>query len=122
MSISPNNIEILENKNIIPTSNDKYVISEDYDLIFTDPGLKVLGFIKDRMFIYTNNYISKYTINGNFISRLYIDVEHGTFNDNVPFMYLFNENKLYKVSENLDLEWTVETDDNIPASGSQPSP
>ena len=113
MSISPENIEILENKNIIPTSNDKYVISEDYDLIFADPELKVLGFIKDRMYIYTDNYISKYTINGNFISRLYIKVDHGTFNDNVPFMYLFSENKLYKVSENLELEWTIETDDYI---------
>lgn len=113
MSISPENIEILENKNIIPTSNDKYVISEDYDLIFTDPELKVLGFIKDRMYIYTDNYISKYTVSGNFISRLYIEVEHGTFNDNVPFMYLFYENKLYKVSENLVVEWVVKTEDYI---------
>lgn len=113
MSISPESIKILEDKNIISTSNDKYVLSEDYSMIFTDPGFKVLGFIKDRMFIYTDNYISKYTISGNFISRLYINVEHGTFNDNVPFMYLFNDNKLYKVSQNLELEWTVTTEENI---------
>ena len=94
MSISINDIEVLKDKEIFETSSEKYILSQEYEMIFRDPEFKVLGFIGDFMYTYTDNYITKYTTEGTFISRIMIEVEHGTFNDSVPFMYLFCDNIL----------------------------
>ena len=113
MSISIQDIEVLRDKEIFETSSEKYILSQDYEMIFRDPEFKILGFIDDRMYTYTDGYVTKYTLDGKFISRLSIEVEHGTFNDGVPFMYLFQDNILYKISKNLEMEWAITLDDYI---------
>ena len=113
MSISLNDLEVIKDKEIFETSSEKYILSQEYEMIFRDPEFKVLGFIGDYMYTYTDGYVTKYTVNGAFISRIMMEVEHGTFNDSVPFMYLFCDNILYKVTKNLVLEWSLVLDDYI---------
>ena len=113
MSISINDIEVLKDKEIFETSSEKYILSQEYEMIFRDPEFKILGFIGDFMYTYTDGYITKYTTEGTFISRIMIEVEHGTFNDSVPFMYLFCDNILYKMTKNLEIEWSIVLDDYI---------
>ena len=97
----------------LPTSSDKYFINEEYSMIFRDPEFKILGFIDNFMYVYTDNYVSKYTDNGKLISKIRLEVQHGTFDRNVSYMYLFCDKTVYKVSKNLDIEWEITLDDYI---------
>ena len=113
MSISANEINSLQDKCIINTNNEKYVLSEEFEKLFMDPEFKILGFIEKFMYVYISEYICKYTMDGRLISKLLLNVEHGTFNDNVPFMYVFSDDTVYKVSKNLYIEWSISIGDYI---------
>ncbi|MDD3122074.1 MAG: hypothetical protein PHC62_01000 [Candidatus Izemoplasmatales bacterium] len=113
MAITPNDLQILNNKEIFETSSDKFILSEDYEMIFRDPEFRVLGFIGNNMYTYTEGYVSKYTTDGKFISKIMIEVEHGAFHENAPFMYLFYEYTVYKVTKNLVIEWSITLEDYI---------
>ena len=113
MSISIDDIRILDNKNVFDTNNEKYVISEEFEKLFMDPEFKILGFIEKYMFVYASGYICKYTMDARLISKIYLQTDHGTFCDNVPFMYVFCNNEVHKVTKNLIKEWSVDIGDDI---------
>lgn len=106
-------LHVLENKIVEDTSNKRIKISQEMERSFNDPEFKVLGFIGDKMFIYTDSYVSKYTFDGNLLCRYYVEVTHGTFHDNVPYFFVYKENVLYKFSQNLQLLWFKELEDEI---------
>ena len=58
------NVDEILKDGYLPTSSDKYFINEEYSMIFRDPEFKILGFIDNFMYVYTDNYVSKYTDNG----------------------------------------------------------
>lgn len=107
------NVDEILKDGYLPTSSDKYFINEEYSMIFRDPEFKILGFIDNFMYVYTDNYVSKYTDNGKLISKIRLEIQHGTFDRNVSYMYLFCDKTVYKVSKNLDIEWEITLDDYI---------
>lgn len=113
--INYNDIESLKKQAIYPTSNEKYVLSKRSERVIRSPEYKILGFLNDFCYSYSHYYISKSNLDGVIISNTYIgtDIDHGSFNENVNFMYLYKDKKFYKMDENLNIEWEEELDDYI---------
>lgn len=113
--INYNDIKSLKNQTLYPTSNEKYVLNKRSEKVIRSPEYKILGFLNDFCYSYSNYYITRSNLDGVIISRLYIgdNIDHGSFNENVNFMYLYKDKKVYKVTSNLEVEWELLLDDYI---------
>ena len=112
--ININEIESLQKQSIYPTSNEKYVLTKRSEKVIRSPEYKILGFLHNFCFSFSHDYIVKSNLDGVIISRVYLgDIEYGSFNENVNFMYLYKNKKFYKIDEYLNLEWSIDTDDYI---------
>ena len=113
MAVSVNDITGLKDKKIYETSNEKIVLTKDYEKIIHSPQYTILGFLNGYMYSSTGNYLSKNTINGEVIAEIKIELEHGTFSQNNTFFYAWTCNALYKITQNLEIEWKREFEDTI---------
>ena len=113
MSISLNDINSLKNKKIYQTSNEKIVLTKDYEKIIHSPEYTILGFLNDYMYSSTGTYLVKSTLDGEMIAEIKIELEHATFTQGNTFFYAWINNILYKITQNMEISWSKEFEDDI---------
>lgn len=112
--IKVNDIKSLNNKDIYHTSNEKYVLTKDINKVIYSKEFKILGFLNNYMYTYDGIYITKRTIdNGNDIADIKVDIKHCSFIEGNEYFFAFSDRKIYKISENFDIDWVLEFDINI---------
>lgn len=114
-AISPGDIKsIKDSKYVWSESDDKSkVLKKDFEKIIHSPEYRVLGFLNGYMFASEGIFLSKSTLEGKEIAKISIDVDHGTFYEGCKFFYIWHDNILTKVSQNLEIDWSYEFDLNI---------
>lgn len=114
-AISPSDIKSLkDSKYVWSESEDKSkVLKKDFEKIIHSPEFRVLGFLNGYMFASEGIFLSKSTLDGKEIAKISIDVDHGTFYEGCKFFYVWHDNVLTKVSQNLEIDWSYEFDLNI---------
>lgn len=114
-AISPSDIKSLkDSKYVWSESEDKSkVLKKDFEKIIHSPEFRVLGFLNGYMFASEGIFLSKSTLDGKEIAKISIDVDHGTFYEGCKFFYIWHDNVLTKVSQNLEIDWSYEFDLNI---------
>ena len=113
MAVSVQDIAGLKNKKIYETSNEKVVLSKDFDKIIHSPQYTVLGFMNGYMYASTGLYLVKNTIDGESIAEIKLEVEHATFHEGSKYFYAYIENTVYKITQNMEIEWSKSFEDNI---------
>lgn len=106
-------LNVLKDKIIYATSDDKYVVYEDKEEIVNSVDYKLLGFQNNYSYANSGGYLVKSTLNGDEIAKILLDVDYGVFKENFEYMYFFNERYLYKVTERMEIEWELTFDDYI---------
>lgn len=112
-SIDLDSLDILHNKVVFPTSNDKHVLAQEYETVIREPEYKLLGFLNDYSYSAASGYLTKDNLNGNRIAEILLDIDHGYFFEGLNFMYFTNDKTLYCIDENLNILWQKEFDDYI---------
>ena len=114
-AISPSDINSLKNsKYVWSESDDKSkVLKKDFEKIIHSPEYKVLGFLNGYMYASEGIFLSKSTLDGKEIAKISIDVDHATFYEGCKFFYIWYENTLSKITQNLEIEWSINYDLNI---------
>lgn len=116
MSIDYKDLEVIKDKPSFKTSNEKFVLTQECETVIRSPEYKLLGFLNNYSYSYSYYYLVKSTLYGTEIGRVYLEnIRHGVFQENIPFMYFHTDNIIYKVDENLNILWEIETDDYIRA-------
>lgn len=113
MSVNINDIRSLSDKKVYETSNEKYVLAKDLEKIVHSPEFSILGFLNNYMYAISGIYLVKCTLLGEEIAQIKIDLEHATFNEKHKFFYAFYERTLYKITENLEIEWVLDFEVDI---------
>lgn len=113
MAVSVEDIAGLKNKKIYDTSNEKIVLAKDYERIIHAPLYTILGFLNGYMYASTGPYLTKNTLEGNSIVEIYLEVEHAAFYEGLPYFYAYMKNTIYKITENMEVEWSIELDDTV---------
>lgn len=113
--VIPEDLKVLENNDFLyPESNkDNYVLKNDFDKIVYSPEFHVLGCLNGYIFTSEGTYIGKYTLEGVQIAKIHLETEYGTFYEGCKHFYCWYENVLYKVSQQLEIEWAKEFDLNV---------
>lgn len=112
-SIDLNSLDILQGKVVFPTSNNKHVLSQEYETVIREPEYKLLGFLNNYSYSAVSGYLAKDNLEGNRIAEIYLEVDHGYFYEGLKFMYFTNDKHLYCIDENLNILWQKEFDDYI---------
>ena len=113
MAVTINDIEALKNKQIYETSNEKVVLSRDYEKIIHSPQYTILGFLNGYMYVSKVSYLSKNTTDGNEIASIKVEVKHASFKEGLTFFYAYSDNIVYKITQDLEIEWKKEFEDEI---------
>lgn len=114
MSISLDSLDILEQyPEIYTTSNEKYVIGKDFERILSTPEYSILGFLNGYMYCSYGNYLSKNTKDGLEISTIYLPCSHATFIEGKKFFYVWHDDVIIKVFEDLTIGWEIRVDNFI---------
>ena len=113
MSVNINDIRSLSDKKVYETSNEKYVLAKDLEKVIHSPEFNILGFLNDYMYAISGIYLVKCTLLGEEIAQIAIDLEHAAFNENHNFFYAYYERTLYKITENLEIEWVLDFEVDI---------
>lgn len=111
--ISISDIKSLTNKKIYTTNNDKYVLTKDLEVVVHSPEYKILGFLNNYIYCRSGVYLTKTNMKGEEIASLKLILEHASFYDGSTYFYGFYEKKLYRINENMTIEWTVEFESTI---------
>ena len=85
MAVSVNDIVGLQNKDIYETSNEKIVLTKDFEKIIHSPEYKILGFLNGYIYTSSGVYLEKSTIDGNVISDIKLEVDHAAFHEGFGF-------------------------------------
>ena len=101
MAVSVSDIQALQDKQVYETSNEKYVLSRDYEKIIHSPQYTILGFLNGYMYCSKVSYLSKNTTDGEEIASIKLEVEHAAFVEGSSFFYAYSQNTIYKITENL---------------------
>ena len=101
MSISSEELDVLQNKVVLETSSDKYVLSQDYEKILRSSEYKVLGFLNDYYYSLSDGYLEKNTADGVAFASIPLDVEHASFHEQSNVFYAYKEKNLYCLNKNL---------------------
>ena len=112
-SIDLNSLNILQDKVVYSTSNDKHVLSQDYEKVIREPEYKLLGFLNNYSYSMVSGYLAKETMEGERIAEIYLKVDHGYFYEGLNFMYFTHDSNLYCIDQNLNILWQKEFDDYI---------
>ena len=113
MAVSVNDIAGLKDKKVYETSNEKIVLTKDYEKIIHSPQYTILGFLNGYMYSSTGNYLAKSTTDGEEIAEVKVELEHATFSQGSTFFYAWAGNTLYKITQNLEIEWSKDFEDTI---------
>lgn len=113
MAVSISDIAGLKDRKVYETSNEKIVLAKDYEKIIHSPLYTILGFLNGYMYSSTGNYLSKSTTDGEVIADVKVELEHATFSQGSTFFYAWAGNTVYKITQNLDIEWNKEFENNI---------
>ena len=113
MAVNISDIEALKDKQVYETSNEKVVLSRDFEKIIHSPQYVILGFLNGYMYTSTTSYLSKSTIDGNEISSIQLEIYHASFNEGLGYFYGYSDNIIYKITESLEVEWSIELEDEI---------
>ena len=113
MAVSISDIAGLKDRKVYETSNEKIVLAKDYEKIIHSPLYTILGFLNGYMYSSTGNYLSKSTTDGEVIADVKVELEHATFSQGSTFFYAWAGNTVYKITQNLDIEWSKEFENNI---------
>lgn len=113
--LKPSDIKSLDGaKYSYPISPDMdKILKQDFEKIVHSPEFKVLGFLNGYMYTSEGNFLSKYTLEGQEIAKISIEISHASFYEGQKFFYAWFENVLYKISPNLDIYWSKAFDLNI---------
>lgn len=114
----PQDLQVLENAEYIEMDQslghgDNYVLKNDFEKIVHSPEFKVLGCLNGYLFSSEGVYVGKYTLDGLQIAKINLETLHGSFYEGCKHFYCWFENILYKVSDQLEIEWSKEFDLNI---------
>ena len=112
-SIDLNSLDILQDKVVFPTSNNKHVLSQDYEMVIREPEYKLLGFLNDYSYSAVAGYLAKDNLEGDRIAEIFLEVDHGYFYEGLSLMYFTHNKTLYCVDVNLNILWQKEFDDYI---------
>lgn len=114
-AISPGDIKSLKDSEYVWSESDdkSKVLKKDFEKVIHSPEYRVLGFLNGYMFASEGIFLSKSTLDGNQIAKISIDVDHGTFYEGCKFFYIWHDNTLSKVTQNLEVEWSIDYDLNI---------
>ena len=113
MSISSEELDVLRNKVVFDTTNEKYVLSQDYEKVLHSSEYKVLGFHKNTFYSISDGYVEKNTIDGVTFAQAKLDIEHGSFHEQSDVFYLYKDKNLYCMNTNLEVLWHKECADTI---------
>lgn len=113
MAVSVKDIKSLDDKHIYQTSNESVVLSRDFEKIIHNSEYRILGFLNNYMYYCSGSYLTKCTLNGDDIAYINIDIDHCSFVEGNDSFFGFYENKLYRITENLEIKWTKEFDMDI---------
>ena len=113
MAVSVSDIKALQDKQVYETSNETIVLSRDFEKIIHSPQYTILGFLNGYMYCSTVSYLSKNTTDGEEIASIKLEAEHAAFVEGSSFFYAYSQNTIYKITENLEVEWSFETEDEI---------
>ena len=112
-SIDLNSLDILHNKVVFPTSNDKHVLAQQYESVIREPEYILLGFLNNYSYSFISGYLAKNTLDGNRIAEILLDVDHGYFFEGLKIMYFTKDKTLYCIDENMNIIWKKDFDDYI---------
>lgn len=112
-SIDLSSLNILQNKYVFPTSNEKHVLAQEYEYIIREPEYKLLGFLNNYSYSSVSGYLAKSNLKGNRIAEILLDVDHGYFFEGLNIMYYTKDKTLYCIDNNLNILWKKEFDDYI---------
>lgn len=113
MAVSVNDIARLKDKKVYGTSNDKIVLTKDYEKVIHSPQYTILGFLNGYMYSSTGTYLSKSTIDGEEIAEVKVELEHATFSEGNTFFYGWSGNIIYKITKDLEISWSKEFENDI---------
>ena len=113
MAVSVNDINKLKDKTWYETSNEKIVLTKDYERIIHSPEFSILGFLNGYMYYTDTVYMGKATLEGNSIAEIKLDISNGSFMEGYEYFIGWYEKTIYKINDNIEVEWTLEFDDYI---------
>ena len=113
MAVSVSDITGLKNKKVYNTSNEQIVLTKDYEKIIHSPEYTILGFLNGYMYASKGIYLAKCTTDGESIAEIKIELKHATFSQGSSFFYAWIDNILYKITENIEIGWSKEFQDDI---------
>ena len=113
MAVSVSDIAGLNDKKVYETSNEKIVLTKDYEKIIHSPLYTILGFMNGYMYSSNSVYLAKSTTDGEEIAQLKVELEHATFSEGSTFFYAWSANMLYKITQNLEIDWSKEFETDI---------
>lgn len=113
MAVSVNDIARLKDKKVYGTSNDKIVLTKDYEKVIHSPQYTILGFLDGYMYSSTGTYLSKSTIDGEEIAEVKVELEHATFSEGNTFFYGWSGSIIYKITKDLEISWSKEFENDI---------
>lgn len=111
--INLEDLNVLKDKIIYATSNDKYVVYEDKEDILNTVEYKLLGFQNGCSYANSGGYLVKRVVDGPELAKINIDVNCGVFKEGFEYMYFYNEKYIYKINERMEIEWSKTFDDYI---------
>ena len=111
--INLEDLEVLKNKIIYNTTNDEYVLYEKNESVYASVDFRLLGFLNGYSYCYSDGYLVKTTIDQIEIARIYLECEKAVFIEGKSFFYIYTNNILTQVTENLIINWSKEFDDDI---------
>ena len=59
-SIDLNSLDVLQNKVVFPTSNEKHVLAQEYETIIREPEYRLLGFLNNYSYSAASGYLTRY--------------------------------------------------------------
>ena len=111
--INLEDLDVLKDKIVYATSDDKYVVYEDKEEVKNVVNYILLGFQNGYTYANAGGYLVKSTSAGAEIARINLDVDHGVFKENFTYSYFYNDRSVYRINENMTIEWSLTFDDYI---------
>lgn len=106
--INISDIKSLTNKKIYTTNNEKYVLTKDLEVVVHSPEYKILGFLNNYIYCRSGIYLTKTNMKGEEIASIKLILEHASFHEGSSYFYGFEDKTLYRINENMTVEWSVE--------------
>lgn len=110
--VAPSDLKVLQDSDYYfpNSSRDTYVLKEEFEKVVHSPEFKVLGCLNGYIFTNEGAYVGKATMDGAQIAKINLEVSHGSFYEGCNHFYCWFEKTLYKVTDQLEIEWSKEFD------------